>query len=171
MSAQLTAAINSLTIEDLDSFQSFMDLLKSKKKSLQSEKAKVIRAEKASIAQAEKEEKKAEADRKKKEQALLDSKLTKIESGVRSVFKVLLKEFSEKHVDGGEQKTERKWNKLAYARFCKYITPEKIQQSMDDVKNSGGKKKWNSEQWKLLSKDIQISPESEWNKMSEFTEC
>ena len=90
MSAQLTAAINSLTIEDLDSFQSFMELLKSKKKSLQSEKAKAVRAEAAAIKQAEKEEKKAEADRKKKEQALLDSKLSKIESEVRSVFKLLL---------------------------------------------------------------------------------
>ena len=170
MSTQLTAAINSLNIEDLDSFQSFMELLKSKKKSLQSEKAKAVRAEAAAIKHAEKEERKAEADRKKKEQALLDSKLSKIESEVRSVFKVLLKEFSEKHVEGGEQKTERKWNKLAYSRFCKYLTPEKVQKNMDDGKNSGGKKKWNSEQWKLLSKDIQISPDSEWNRMPEFSE-
>ena len=126
MSAQLTAAINSLTIEDLDSFQSFME--QSLKEESSGEKAKAVRAEAAAIKQAEKEERKAEADRKKKEQALLDSKLSKIESEVRSVFKVLLKEFSEKHVEGGEQKTERKWNKLAYSRFCKYITPEKVKE-------------------------------------------
>ena len=159
----LQNAISNLTIEDLDTFQSFIDMLKSKKKDLLSEKAALNKAAKEAVAAAKKKKKKDEAAQRKKDDARLDAILSKAETGAKNVHKQMLKEFSEKHVSGGDQQTERKWNKGSYARFCKYITPEKLEMADQAIKDAGGKKKWNSEQWRLLSKDIQNSPESAWN--------
>lgn len=159
----LQNAISNLTIEDLDTFPSFIDMLKSKKKDLLSEKAALNKAAKEAVAAAEKKKKKDEAAQRKKDDARLDAILSKAETGAKNVHKQMLKEFSEKHVSGGDQHTERKWNKGSYARFCKFITPEKLEMTDQAIKDAGGKKKWNSEQWRLLSKDIQNSPESAWN--------
>lgn len=159
----LKNAIFNLTIEDLDTFPSFIDMLKSKKKDLLGEKAALNKAAKEAVAAAEKKKKKDEAAQKKKDDARLDAILSKAETGAKNVHKQMLKEFSEKHVSGGDQQTERKWNKGSYARFCKFITPEKLEMTDQAIKDAGGKKKWNSEQWRLLSKDIQNSPESAWN--------
>ena len=167
----LQNAIHNLTIEDLDTFPSFLDMLKSKKKDLLSEKAALNKAAKEAVAAAEKKKKKDEAAQKKKDDARLDAILSKAETGAKNSHKQLLKEFSEKHVPGGEQQTERKWNKGSYARFCKYITPEKLDLTDQAIKDAGGKKKWNSEQWKLLSKDIQNSPNSAWNIQMETAQC
>jgi len=156
-------AIINLTIEDLDTFPSFLDMLKSKKKDLLSEKATLNKAAKEAIATAEKKKKRDEAIQRKKDDARLDTILSKLETGAKNAHKQMLKEFSFLHVSGGSQETERKWNKGSYARFCKYFTPEKLEMTDKAIKDAGGKKKWNSEQWRLLSKDIQNSSDSAWN--------
>ena len=156
-------AILNLTIEDLDTFPELVEFLKSKKKDLVSEKSALNKAAKSAAAAIEKKKKKDEATQKKKEDSLFETLLSKAETGAKNSHKQMLKEFSEKHVSGGDQQTERKWNKGSYARFCKFITPEKLEMTDQAIKDAGGKKKWNSEQWRLLSKDIQNSPESAWN--------
>jgi hypothetical protein len=163
-------AILNLTIQDLDTFPSLIDLLKSKKKGLLSEKAAVKKAEKEAIAALEKKERKAQAAQKKNDDSLLEVLFQMAGNWAKNNHKQLLKELSEKHIPGGPQQTERKWNKGSYARFCKYITPDKLQMTDLAIKDAGGKKKWNSEQWRLLSKDIQNSSDSEWNIQVE-SEC